>query len=143
MAARLVVRGLPPTVNPDLGPHHLAAGAANVACTPNGVGSLELPPGRYSVLATHGPEFDVAEEVVEVSGTGGAMLRLRLSRVVDTSGWVAADLHLHADPSGDSEVSLPDRVTSLLAEGIELAVATDHNHVTDYAPAVRKLGASD
>lgn len=141
MPARLVVRGVAPTVNPDLGPYHLAAGAANVACTATGTGSLELPPGRYSVLATRGPEFDLVESVMDVSATAGATFRASLSRVVDTRGWIAADLHLHADPSGDSEVPLPDRVTSLLAEGIELAAATDHNHVTDYAPAVRALGA--
>lgn len=141
MPARLVVRGVGHTPNPDLGPHHLASGAANVACSASGVGSLELPPGRYSVLATRGPEWDVAEEVLEVSATTGATFRARLARVVDTRGWVAADLHLHAEPSADSDVPLPDRVTSLLAEGIELAVATDHNHVTDYAPAVKELGA--
>lgn len=143
MPGRIVVRGVPPTANPDLGPLHLASGAANVACTASGAGSVELPPGRYSVLATRGPEWDVAEELFEVSETSGATFRARLSRVVDTSGWVAADLHVHADPSGDSEVPLPDRVASLLAEGIELAVATDHNHVTDYAPAVRALHASE
>lgn len=140
MPARLIVSGLPPTINPDLGPHHSAAGAANVACTATGTGSLELPPGRYSVLATRGPEYEIDEHVVEVSATQGATIRPRLARVVDTKGWLAADLHLHADPSGDSEVSLADRVTSLVAEGVELAVATDHNHVTDYAPAVRQLG---
>ncbi|MCC6901599.1 MAG: PHP domain-containing protein [Polyangiaceae bacterium] len=140
LSARLVVTGVAPTVNPDLGPYHRAAGAANVACTTTGSGSLELPPGRYSVLATRGPEYDIDERTIDVSATEGATFRARLTRVVDTSGWIAADLHLHADPSGDSEVPLPDRVTSLVAEGIELAVATDHNHVTDYGPAVRQLG---
>ncbi|MCK6531638.1 MAG: CehA/McbA family metallohydrolase [Polyangiaceae bacterium] len=140
LSARLVVTGVAPTVNPDLGPYHLAAGAANVACTASGSGSLQLPPGRYSVLATRGPEYDVDEQIVDVSASQGATLRARLARVVDTSGWIAADLHLHADPSGDSEVPLADRVTSLVAEGVELAVATDHNHVTDYAPVVRQLG---
>jgi hypothetical protein len=38
-------------------------------------------------------------------------------------------------------LSLEDRVASLLAEGVEFAVATDHNHVTDYGPAIEQLGA--
>jgi hypothetical protein len=33
-------------------------------------------------------------------------------------------------------VSLTDRVLTLAAEGIELAVPTDHNHVTDYGEAI-------
>jgi hypothetical protein len=39
-------------------------------------------------------------------------------------------------------VSLEERVASLYCEGIDLAVATDHNHVTDYAPTVQRLGLS-
>jgi hypothetical protein len=37
-------------------------------------------------------------------------------------------------------VPLRDRVIALLAEGIEFAVATDHNHVTDYGPSIFELG---
>jgi hypothetical protein len=139
LPARLVLTGIPPTQNPNLGPYHSAHGAANVSCTADGRGTIQLPPGRYSVLATHGLEYGVDEQVVEVTEARGATLRATLSHVVDTAGWVAADFHLHAEPSGDSEVPLPDRVTTLLAEGIELGVATDHNHVTDYTPALASL----
>jgi len=139
LPARLVLSGIPPTANPNLGPYHSAHGAANVSCTPDGRGTIQLPPGRYSVLATHGLEYSVDAQEVEVTAARGATLRATLSHEVDTAGWVAADFHLHAEPSGDSEVPLPDRVTTLLGEGIELAVATDHNHVTDYAPALGSL----
>lgn len=141
--ARFVFRGLAPTVNPDLGPYHTASGAANVAYSASGEGSIELPAGRYAVLATHGPEFSIDERVVEVTAERGATLRARLEHVVETAGWVAADLHLHAEPSSDSEVSLGDRVTTLLTEGVEVAVATDHNHATDYGPSVTALGATE
>jgi hypothetical protein len=139
--SRLIFRGVPPTVNPDLGPWHLAKGA-NVACSATGEGEQELAPGRYKVLVARGIEYDQVDQEVSVTAEQGAVLRAKLHRVVDTSGFVAADLHLHADPSGDSEVPLEDRVVSLLAEGVGLAAATDHNHITDYAPAVAKLGAS-
>src|SRR6185295_9630281 len=36
-----------------------------------------------------------------------------------------------------------DRVASLVCEGVEVAVATDHNHWTDLAPSARTLGVSD
>jgi hypothetical protein len=143
LPARFVVRGVPPTVNPNLGPWHLASGAANVACSENGAGSLQLPPGRYSVVVTHGPEYTISEQEVEVGVAQGATLRATLSHVVDTTGWVAADFHLHAEPSGDSQVSLHDRVVSLLSEGIDLAVATDHNHITDYGPTVAEMAAGE
>jgi hypothetical protein len=143
LAVRVGLLGVPPTADPELGPPHRAAGAGNAAYFVDGEGTLELPPGSYEVLATHGPEYDIERKQIEVDSAHGAAVRATLRRVVDTTGWVACDFHLHADPSGDSEVSLADRVISLLSEGIELAVATDHNHVTDYAPAVAKLGAQE
>lgn len=141
LPARLVVRGIAPTTDPALGPVHLASGAGNVAYTRSGSGVLAVPPGRYDVVVTAGVEYTIAELTADVGSERGAALRAQLERVVDTDGWVACDFHLHAEPSGDSEVPLADRVTSLLAEGVELAVATDHNHVTDYAPAIAALSA--
>jgi hypothetical protein len=78
---------------------------------------------------------------VEISASVGDTLHATLRRVVDTRGWLGCDFHVHAAPSHDSNVTLEDRVLSLLAEGVEFAVPTDHNHVTDYAPAIAALGA--
>jgi len=141
LPARLTVRGIAPTPDPNLGPWHVADGAANVAYTASGEGALELPPGRYKVLASHGLEWSVFEQQVDVTEVAGAVLRAPLARAFPTAGWLACDFHLHADPSGDSEVPLRDRVIALLAEGVEFAVATDHNHVTDYGPSISQLGA--
>jgi hypothetical protein len=38
-------------------------------------------------------------------------------------------------------VTLEDRVMSLVAEGVEFAVPTDHNHVTDYEPSIHRQNA--
>ena len=63
-----------------------------------------------------------------------------LARVVDTTGWIAADLHVHAAPSPDAPSPLSDRVRTLAASGVEVAVATDHNVITDYSAAIRARG---
>ena len=141
LAARVIVRGLSPTPDPILGPPHSAKGAGFAAYTATGLCELELSPGRYSVVVSHGPRYSIAEREIEVSRGRGAVLRARLERVLDTPGWYAADFHIHAEPSPDSDVPLGDRVTSLLADDIEFAVATDHNHVTSYAAAIHELGA--
>jgi hypothetical protein len=143
LPARLTVRGIAPTPDPNLGPWHVADGAANVAYTASGEGALELPPGRYKVLASHGLEWSVHEQELDVTEASGVVLRAPLARAFPTSGWLACDFHLHADPSGDSKVPLRDRVIALLAEGVEFAVATDHNHVTDYGPSIAELGAGE
>jgi hypothetical protein len=137
MPGRLVVRGVPPTKDPDLVPGPNEAGSQNMLYSLTGSGSLELPAGRYDVLASHGPEYSLPRQELEVTADQGANFHAELVRVVDTSGYLAGDFHLHASPSKDSNVDIADRVLTLAAEGIELAVATDHNHVTDYAEALR------
>jgi hypothetical protein len=54
----------------------------------------------------------------------------QLHRAVDAFGWRCVDPHQHAFPSSDSAVSLTDRLTSNLAEGLETVVATDHDVVS-------------
>ena len=136
MSGRLVVHGVAPTVDPELLPGESEAGLHNVLYTLSGSGALQLPPGRYDVLATHGPEYSLPRQELEVNADLGATFRAELTRTVDTAGWLASDFHVHASPSKDSNVSLTDRVLTLAAEGIELAVPTDHNHVTDYSEAL-------
>ncbi|HUT79116.1 MAG TPA: CehA/McbA family metallohydrolase [Polyangia bacterium] len=143
LPARLVIRGVRPTRDPKLGPRHVARGAENIVYAARGEGAVELPVGRYRVTATHGLEFSVTTAEIAVAEGKGAMLRTTLDREFDPAGWIAAEFHIHAEPSFDSSVSLQDRVTSLLAEGIGFSVATDHNVVTDYGPAINDLGATE
>ena len=136
LSGRLVVRGVPPTKDPDLVPGQNESGSRNMLYTLTGAGSVQLPAGRYDVLATHGPEYSMPRQELEVNADLGATFRGELVRTVDTSGYLASDFHVHASPSKDSNVPLTDRVLTLAAEGIELAVPTDHNHVTDYTEAI-------
>ncbi len=143
MPARVTLKGRHPTPTPNLGKEQRAAGMANIAYAHDGQLNVELPPGSYTVRVTRGPEYAVFEKDVEITAERGQSLQVSLERVVDTRGWIAADLHLHAAPSSDSSVSLEDRVTALAGEGVELAVATDHNHITDYGPAIEQRGLGD
>ncbi|RIL05229.1 MAG: hypothetical protein DCC71_11150 [Proteobacteria bacterium] len=103
--------------------------------------SVRVAPGRYRVIAGRGPEFGVTETELAVRGGETARLAIEApARALDTPGWIAADLHVHAAPSEDSALPLATRVASFVAEGGEVLVATDHDHVTDYAPVIRELG---
>ncbi len=139
--ARAVILGVDPTPWPDLGPDYRADGAQHSICLSDGPVELPLRPGRYRVTATRGPEWSIETRDVAVPAGRTTRLALTLRREVETPGLVAGDFHVHASPSSDSLVSIPDRVRSLLCEGVEVAVPTDHNHVTDYAPAISALGA--
>jgi hypothetical protein len=113
---------------------------SGIAYTCDGVVALEVPAGRVVVTATRGMEWSLAQATVEVKAGASQEVALSLAREVDTTGWIAADTHLHTLTfSGHGDASVEERVVTIAGEGIELAVATDHNHATDYAPAQQAL----
>jgi hypothetical protein len=140
MTGRVRILALDAGTAPDVEDDPGDSVAGDTVLAREGDAVVPLAPGRYRVLVTRGPEWTVADEEVRVTETFRPHVRARLARVVDPGDWVGCDFHLHAAPSYDSDVSLEDRVLSLLAEGVRFAVATDHNHVTDYGPTVEAMG---
>jgi hypothetical protein len=111
-----------------------------IAYTGAGAAHVELPAGRYVVWASRGMEWSCAKAEVEVAARSKRQVALALEREVDTRGWIAADTHVHTlTYSGHGDSSVEERVVTLAGEGIELAVATDHNHHTDYRPVQQQL----
>ena len=109
-----------------------------IAFMDEGVAELQVRPGTYEVVSSRGPEYDLASTTVTVDANKSATVSHVLHRVVDTTGWVSVDSHVHSRASTDSALSLDERVRSLAAEGIDVPIATDHNVVTDYAPYVAR-----
>lgn len=106
--------------------------------------TVELPPGIYNVYATRGMEWSRAERRITVRPGVPLHVPLKIRREVDTTGFIAADTHLHTLTfSGHGDASMEERVLTLAGEGVELAVATDHNHNTDYRPVQEKMLVSE
>lgn len=121
--------------------------AALAYVPPSGTTTVALYPGAYEVTVTHGPEFSMwpdtapaVGQVVDLS-TADQTVTAVLARVVDTTGWVSADLHVHAVNSADSSAPHEGRVLAFVAEGVDVLVATDHDFITDYRPVIEALGA--
>jgi hypothetical protein len=140
LPARLILHGRGRTRTPKFVPAREDRQLDNVIYTETGRGLRNIPPGRYRVLVTRGPEYTLAEREIRVRSGRVATIFAKLSRVVDTSGFIACDFHLHSVNSQDSLVNLRERVRSLVSENVELAVPTDHNHVTDYRPIIAEMG---
>lgn len=130
LPAKLTVFGIPPTVDPRLGPAFGSPGG-NVVVSARGEGELPLPPGHYRVVASRGPQFTVDEQHVEVPAGEVARVDFALKRVVDAFGWRCIDPHQHGFPSSDSAVMPADRLAGDLAEGLDAMAATDHNVTAD------------
>jgi hypothetical protein len=104
-----------------------------------GQGVLRVPYGSYDLYVSRGPEWDVAIlRGVRVGPQRGA-ISARLEHVIDTTGWLSADFHVHAAPSPDSIVPMPHRVIEFVSDGVDMIVATDHNVVSDYQPSIKAL----
>jgi len=117
----------------------LPPGVTAMADSVDGTFALPLEPGEYDAVFTRGPEYSLAR-IPFTQGTDTVSLTGTLHRVVDTTGHLSGDFHVHAQASPDSQVSDAERVVNMAAEGVEILVSTDHAFVTDYGPTVEALG---
>lgn len=125
------------------GEAHGAALRPGLVYTANGDARFELPRGDYDVWASRGTEWSVARGRITVGETG-ATLALELLHELKLDHVVAVDTHLHTlTYSGHGDSSMEERVVTLAGEGVELAIATDHNVNTDYGPIQRSEGLGD
>jgi len=139
LTARLIVHGIAPTADPNFGPDYRASGAGPLIDALRGEAHLPLPSGRYRIIATRGPEYTIDEQPIDIAPGSNIPIRLELRHIVDSTGWVGCDFHVHARPSFDSPVLPEDRVLSLVAAGVEFAVPSEHNAVGHYEPALEAL----
>ena len=128
------------SLRPELGDPFMGEAPTEVLFVPYGEARTTLPPGTYTVVATRGMEYELDEQTFTLDATGAVDLRLQLVHSVDTDGWISADFHVHSNPSFDSGVSLPDRVATMVSEGVDYFTSTDHDAVTDFAPVVEDMG---
>ena len=144
LAVHVILHGLDgqrdpsPNVAPD--PHVYAAGRSLYLV--DGSATVALPPGHYRVTATHGIRYSLATNEVTLEAGKPTSVAASLHDALGpvAAAWTSADFHLHAEPSPDAPVPLDARVAALVCEGLDLAVATDHNRVTDYGPVAERLG---
>ena len=121
-------------------PDQRLAVRTGVVYTGDGRAVLRVPPGRYTLYATRGFEYGVATRTFTVAAGEHRRIALPLEREVPTPGLVAADSHIHTFTfSKHGDATVDERMLTIAGEGIELAVATDHNHHADFRePAARQ-----
>lgn len=145
LPCRLTVTRSDGTLQPLLAlPETEVAVRTGVVYTRAGEATLFLPEGEYRVQAGRGFEWGLVSGKVKVRSEKRIELALSLPREVDTRGWIAVDSHIHTRAlSGHGDATLRERVLTVAGEGIELAVATEHNHHGDYGPAAVSAGLAD
>ncbi len=108
-------------------------------------GVFAVPPGDYQIVVSHGPEYSISTTPVTVvagSASTPQVVAASVVPVIDTTGFVSADHHVHMLNSPDARVSHDERIVTMLAEGVDYFVASDHDFKTDLTAAIAALGAS-
>lgn len=123
----------------NFGPESAEFGVKNLRYTPNGEFQQQLAPGQYKATVMHGPEYDAAFSDLVIESGKTARLEAKLTRVVDTKGWVSSDFHSHSTPSGDNTSSQLGRVLNLVSEHVEFAPCTEHNRISTYDAHIETL----
>ena len=123
----------------ELGDSYLSDRKVAVLLSPTGEGQIELPPGKYDVIFSHGFEYSIDAREVTLSSGLVTFVDARVHKVVDARGYLSIDQHSHTVGSPDSSVSGRDRLMSAIADGLEVLVSTDHDYIQDLRPVVNEL----
>lgn len=106
--------------------------------------SPAIPYGRYKVVAWRGLEYERWEGEVDLStGRGRVELAIPLERAWTPAGTLAADLHVHAHASNDSNMPDAQRVMAQAASGLQVIAPANHNANVDLTGEIAALGLQD
>jgi hypothetical protein len=105
-----------------------------------GTGEAQVTPGAYAVSVTRGYEYEPYQGEITIVPGETALLRATLPHSVHPAGWLSVDMHVHAGPSGDNKISIPDRIVTVAAEGLPVVVSADHEAIIPWQPAVAETG---
>jgi hypothetical protein len=106
----------------------------------DGRARLGLLPGKYTVYATRGMEYGLAQSTVTLSVGQSKQVHMQLAREVPTSGWLACDTHIHTFTyARHGDATLEERMLTLAGEGIELPISTEHNVLVDFSEPARRM----
>ncbi len=114
-----------------------------LAYSRDGEVTVEVEPGRYSVLVHRGVRYELVQTEVVVEAGASETLELSLPVAYEAPGWWTADTHMHAAPSLDGKISMADRLLVSAATGVQVHVSSEHDVLADYAPLLEPMGLAD
>jgi hypothetical protein len=106
----------------------------------NGDVAFDVEPGSYQLVVTRGSEYSVHSAPLTISAGATTNVTPQIARVLDTTGFVSSDFHVHGIRSADSRVADNPRVTQFSGEGVENIIITDHHVHTNLTPTITALG---
>jgi hypothetical protein len=103
--------------------------------------AFDVEPGSdYRLVVSRGTEYSIHEADLTMTAGQTTSVDVQIARVLDTSGFVSSDFHVHGIRSADSRVADGPRVAQFAGEGVENIIMTDHHVHTDLSPTITALG---
>lgn len=137
--AKITFITLPGKPSLDFGTTYEAPGSNNTYYAYTGQGEIILPPQLYKIIVSRGIEYEIFEKEMAVKPGQKNELKVKLKRVLDTKGWISADIGVRTNRSYDSLVTPRDRVIAAVCEGVEWLVSGDTDEATDLQKVIDEL----
>ena len=139
LPAKITIISLPGKPVLDYGPAYNLPGSHNTYYAHTGQGEFLIPAQLYKIVVSRGIEYEIVEREVKIVAGEKNELKVELKRVLDTSGWISADIGVQTNLSPRCLVSPRDRVIAAVCEGVEWLVTGDSNTATDLQNAINEL----
>ncbi len=97
----------------------------------SGTGAVSLPPGEWDWTVTRGYEFASQSGSVTIPDDGVGDIAPVMVRMLDTTGWMSADTHVHTSDSPDSDMDQGEQLRHAAAHGLEIVIHTEHEAITE------------
>ena len=104
---------------------------------------LRVAPGSYRLVVSRGWELERDDRSLDVAAGSVTDVAADLVRAFDTPGLMCADYHIHTHRSVDSADTGTAKVAALVSDGLEIAIRSEHEWVSDFQGVVDSLGLGD
>jgi len=129
-----------PSVPGHFGEPAIAGGRLHVEYPTDGDVTVRAPVGDWEVLVSRGYEYELYREVVSVTAGATVDVAATVEHVVDTTGVMCADYHIHTVRSNDSGDDGHLKLASAVADGLELPIRSEHEFAAGFAQEIEDYG---
>jgi hypothetical protein len=140
---QVIPEGDLPDVPASFGETPIVGGRLHVDFPTDGDTTLPAPVGRHTVYVSRGFEWELAGASVDVTAGDTTLVPIALEHVVQTPDVLCGDFHIHTHRSFDTSDPVLFKVRSIVGDGLEIPVRSDHEWVGDFEPAISMLGVEE
>ena len=114
---------------------------SGVIYSSTGMFDFRVPAGNYKIYSSRGVEYGVDSMLLRAKGNNMLENQLTVKHEVVLPGWKSMDPHIHTrEYSGHGDATMNERIISIIGEGLDYAVITEHNKAINISDSVKAKG---